>query len=163
MQKTQISYSELAKRVGDCILFNNHNANNEHWYETIYLQPLLQEKLDELDEENKQWKLKDIEQSKDEAEKAKLTEELNEWDENGERASVLDFEIYQSYHITRGGAEYLLNHTSEVVSYDDALDAYIWHIGHYGTSWDGVYITFTDYSDDNDHNYFDIDEVNYAY
>jgi hypothetical protein len=134
MKKTTISYSELAKRVGDCILFNNHNANNEQWYETIYLQPLLQEKLDELDEEN-------------------------EVGEDDDHASVLDIEIYQSYHITRSGAEYLLNHTSEVVSYDETLDAYIWHISHFGS----VYTTFTDYSDDNDYDYLYIDEVNYAF
>lgn len=163
MIKTTISYGELAKRVGDCILFNNHNANNEQWHETIYLQPLLQEKLDELDAEAVQEKQKEIDESKDESEKAKLIEELEQWEEQGERASVLDIEIYQSYHITRGGAEYLLNHTSEVVSYDENIDAYLWHITHLGTSWHGVYTTFADYSDDNDHNYLDIDNVNYAY
>ena len=144
MTTEQISYAELAKRVGDCILFNNHNAHNEQWYETIYLQPLLEEVID--------------------AENAEGMEGLTEEEkENYEYRTVLDTEVYQTYHITRSGAEYLLNHTSEMVSYDEDLDAYLWHIGHYGTSWTHVHTTFYDYSDEADHEYLDIDKVSYAY
>lgn len=163
MTKEMISYAELAKRVGDCVLFNNHNAHNEQWYETIYMQPLLEDALIAQDAETQEYMEKGISESTDDAERAKLTEELEEWKEQGERASVLDSDIYQTYHITRGGAEYLLNHTSEVVSYDESLDAYLWHIGHYGTSWDGVYTTFHDYTDEVDHEYMDIEKISYAY
>ena len=51
MKTEQISYSELARRVGDCVLFNNHNAHNEQWYETIYMQPLLEKALDDENNE----------------------------------------------------------------------------------------------------------------
>ena len=144
MKTEQISYAELAKRVGDCVLFNNHNAHNECWYEAIYLQPLLEQVIDAENNENMEG----------------LTEEERE---NYEYRTVLDTEIYQTYHITRGGAEYLLNHTSEMVSYDEALDAYLWHISHWGTSWSGVYTTFHDYSDESDHEYLDISNVPYAF
>jgi hypothetical protein len=163
MQKEQISYAELAKRVGDCVLFNNHNAHNEQWYETIYMQPLLVDALTSEDDETRAYMQEAIDRSTDEAEKAKLIEELQEWDEQGERASVLDAEIYQTYHITRSGAEYLLNHTSEMVSYDESLDAYLWHIQHWGTSWTHVHTTFYDYLDEKDHQYLDIEKVSYAY
>ncbi len=163
MTTEKISYAELAKRVGDCILFNNHNAHNEFWYETIYMQPLKELALESFDNETRADMQKAIDESTDESEKAKLIEELKDWEENGERASILDSDIYQTYHITRSGAEYLLNHTSETVSYDEALDAYLWHIGHYGTSWTHVHTTFYDYTDEKDHEYLDIDKVSYAY
>lgn len=163
MKTEKISYAELARRVGDCVLFNNHNAHNEQWYETIYMQPLMEEALQAIDNETRSDMQKRIGESTDESERTKLIEELQEWEENGERASVLDSDIYQTYHITRGGAEYLLNHTAETVSYDETLDAYLWHIHHWGTSWSGVYTTFYDYNDETDHEYLDIDEVSYAY
>lgn len=144
MKTEQISYSELARRVGDCVLFNNHNAHNEQWYETIYMQPLLEKALD--DENNE------------------LMEGLTDEEKDAyEPKTVLDTDIYQTYHITRSGAEYLLNHTSQIVSYDESLDAYLWHITHYGTSWSGVHTTFYDFSDESDHEYIDIQKCPYAY
>lgn len=163
MKTEKISYAELARRVGDCVLFNNHNAHNDQWYETIYMQPLLEDALIAQDAETQEYMEKRISESTDDAERAKLTEELNEWKEQGERASVLDSDIYQTYHITRGGAEYLLNHTSETVSYDETLDAYLWHIYHFGTSWEYVHTTFYDYSDEVDHEYLDIDKVSFVF
>lgn len=144
--QTSISYAELAKRVGDMVLFNNHNQADPEWHQGIIEQPLMRERLDAIDEENRGYELKRIEESTDEGEKAKLTEEL----EDMENASVFDFEIYQSYTITQGGAEYLANHTGELISYSEKLDLWLWHIGHYGTSWSGVYTTFTEYDIDDD-------------
>lgn len=147
MKTEQIIYSELAKRVGDCILFNNHNAHNSEWWCGIYEQPLLRAALDSIDAETRADMVAAIEAATDESEKAKLTEELADWDENGERAMPTDAEIYQTYHITSGGAEYLFNHTSELISYDEDLDAYLWHISHYGTAWSHVFTTVHDFED----------------
>lgn len=159
MTKTTISYSYLAERVGDAVLFNDHNKYNSEWWCGIYEQPLLREHLDAIDAENRQYALDRIADTVDASEKVKLEEELANDDENGEQASVLDSEIYQSYHITAQGAEYLLNHTAEIVSYDEDLDAYIWHIQHFGTSWSGVYTYVYDYSDEPEHEYIDISKA----
>lgn len=127
MITSQISYSELAKRVGDMILANNlPNEVDGNWFEGIIQQPLMDLRLEELDKENE------------------LTDEQRE---QGEGASVTDFEIYQTYIITPRGAEYLFNHTAELISYSEKLDLWFWHIGHWGTSWGGVYTTV--YTDDN--------------
>ena len=153
MIKTTIDYSELARRVGDCILFNDHNAHNTEWWCDLLETPLVRERLDQEDAETVAYRQEEINKSMDESEKAKLIEELEEWEEQGERASVTDTEIYQSYHITSGGAEYLMNHTSELLSYDETLDAWIWHIGHFGTSWNGVHVDHYDHSDNNEYQY----------
>jgi len=136
MIKTTIDYAELARRVGDCILFNNHNVHNTEWWCELLETPLLRARLDEEDIENG----------------------ILPDDDQAERASVTDTEIYQSYHITSGGAEYLMNHTSELLSYDETLDVWIWHISHFGTSWSGVHTTHYDYSDDNDHKYINAND-----
>lgn len=148
MKTETISYSELARRVGDCVLFNNHNAHNTEWWCDLLETPLLRERLDAEDAETVAYMQARIDESTDESEKAKLIEELAEWHENGEHASVMDIEIYQTYHITAGGAEYLMNHTSELLSYDETLDAWLWHISHFGTSWTGVHTTLYEYDDE---------------
>ena len=158
MTTEKISYEELARRVGDCVLFNNHNAHNEGWWCTLMETPLVRESLDTQDAETAEYMQRAIDDSKDESEKAKLIEELEQWHEDGEKATVTDSEIYQTYHITSGGAEYLMNHTAELVSYDETLDAWLWHIGHFGTSWSGVYTTFYDYLDEPDHDYIDAND-----
>lgn len=145
MTKTQISYADLAKKVGDMVLFNNHNEVDEDWYYGLIEQPLMTERLDAINEENRQYIVDSIERATDEGEKAKLTEELAEFDESGERASVTDFEIYQSYAITESGARFLINHTAELVSYSEKLGLWFWHIGHWGTSWTHVHTYITDW------------------
>lgn len=152
MKTTQISYSELAKRVGDCVLFNNHNVVDEYWYEGFIESPLLRERMDARDTETRADKQKEIDESKDEAEKAKLIEEL---ENDFEPVSILDYagDIYQTYAINENGAEYLLNHTSELVSYSEVLGLYLWHIGHYGTSWTGVYTTLYEWDYEENHDY----------
>lgn len=123
-----VSYSELAKRVGDIVLFNNHNTVDEDWYMGLIEQPLMRERLDVIDVENG----------------------IDVDDTHTERATVTDFEIYQSYAITENGARYLINHTAELVSYSKKLELWFWHIGHWGTSWNSVHTTVTDwdYTDD---------------
>lgn len=123
--KKEISYSDLADKVGSMVLFNNHSNVDTEWYSGLLEQPLMREKLDAIDAEN----------------------EAGELDEH---ASVLDFEIYQSYAITPQGASYLINHTAEIVSYSELLGLWFWHITHFGTGWNGVYTTITewDYTDD---------------
>lgn len=47
-------------------------------------------------------------------------------------------EVYQYYIITQYGAEFLQEHTDEIVYYNDQLDMYVWGVTHFGTSWDYV-------------------------
>jgi hypothetical protein len=164
MTSKRISYADLAEKVGDCILFNNHNEFNDEWYYGIYEQPLMTKRLDEIDEENKQYALERIESSTDEAEKAKLKEEFEQiWDADNsygyDRARVTDFEVYQTYHIPPQGAEYLFNHTAELISYCEKLDAYLWHIGHFGTSWTHVHTTLHEFEDGEYDSYVSLSEM----
>ncbi len=48
------------------------------------------------------------------------------------------YEVYQYYIITDSGAEFLQEHTDELVYYHSELDIYVWGITHFGTSWDYV-------------------------
>lgn len=144
MTSKRISYRELAEKVGDMILFNNHSKGNDEWYYGLYEQPLMSKRLEELDDEN-------TDGMNEEEKEAYL-------DQHG-HTSVTDFEIYQTYHITRGGAEYLFNHTSELISYDEKLDAYLWHIGHYGTSWTHVHATVHDFEDGDYDSYVSLSEM----
>lgn len=45
-------------------------------------------------------------------------------------------EIFQFYIISDPG--FLLEHTDELVFYDDELHIYVWGITHFGTAWSGV-------------------------
>lgn len=47
-------------------------------------------------------------------------------------------EVYQYYIIPYQGAQFLIDHTDELVYYNESLDMYLWGITHYGTSWDYV-------------------------
>lgn len=143
-----ISYAELADKVKDSVLFNSHSDVDEYWYEGMIVSPLMQERLDAIDEENRAEALKEIEESKDESEKAKLTEEL----EDIEHTTIMDLCegcIYQTYAITPEGARFLFNHTTEIISYSEKLGLYLWHITHWGTSWGGVYTTLHEWDWEN--------------
>lgn len=145
MIKETISYSDLAKRVGDCVLFNNHSQFNEFWYEGIYDHtPLRELHNEEIDNENTEGMTDD---------------ECEEYFDTHGHANALDSDIYQTYHITKSGAEYLLNHTSEIVSYCEKLDAFLWHICHYGTSWTHVHTYVYNFSDEENHEHIFIDEA----
>lgn len=45
-------------------------------------------------------------------------------------------EIFQWYIISN--PNFLIEHTNELVFYDDELDLYVWGVTHFGTSWDCV-------------------------
>lgn len=47
-------------------------------------------------------------------------------------------DIFQWYLITPSDAEYLKDHTDELVFYSDVLDQYVWGVTHFGTPWDNV-------------------------
>lgn len=47
-------------------------------------------------------------------------------------------EIYQWYIISDYGAQFLIEHTDEIVYYHEEMDMYVWGITHFGTSWDYV-------------------------
>jgi len=149
MQKTQISYAELADKVKDSVLFNNHSEVDEFWYEGMIVSPLMQERLDAESTERRKEEEKSIAESTDESEKAKLTEEYLEHEERGDfDVSIMDLCegcIYQTYAITPEGARFLFNHTTEIISYSEKLGLYLWHITHWGTSWSGVYTTLYDW------------------
>ena len=146
MIKETISYATLADKVGGMVLFNNHDSVDECWHEGIIKQPLMEEKLDELEKESEQWALDRIAESTDEVEKAKLMEEFESDKENGEFSHDLyDSEIYQTFAITPEGARLLFNHTDQLISYSETLDLFFWHISHWGTGWTHVFTTFTDW------------------
>ncbi len=114
MEKTEtLSYSELARRVGDCIL------NNE-----------LQTQLGG-DFEFELFNGEDTYCYKHETK-----EECQKDDSNCDYEST---EVYQTYIITDSGAQYLQRNTNEIVYYCEKLDLYLWGITHFGTSWSIVF------------------------
>jgi len=122
MNTTTISYSELSKKyVRNAVLFNNLPSVDENWVFGFIVSPMLQNKIDKEQEEN-------------------------ENDDDSEPVSVYDYadSIYQTYMIDDMSALDLYNHTSEIISYSEKLDAFFWHVCHYGTSWDGVHTEVCD-------------------
>lgn len=116
VEKETVSYSELARRVGDMIMANSLRNNTEDW-----------ESVGGTDAynccDNHLYFTPDC-------------DECIKIDDKGD----YDYkEIYQEYIITESGAEYLKDNTNEIIFYNDKLDLYLWGITHFGTSWDGVY------------------------
>ena len=62
--------------------------------------------------------------------------ELVNGDDIGEEGEY--HEIYQWYIISDYGAQFLIEHTDEIVYYHEEMDMYVWGITHFGTSWDYV-------------------------
>lgn len=126
LKTESISYEELARRVGNMILCNSINEVDESWYEHLIESPRLMEALDERN--------------------AELEAENGE---DYEPESLLDYadESYQAFIIDARSAEYLANHTRELIQYVPKLDVFVWHIGHYGTSWSHVSTTFYEIED----------------
>lgn len=108
----EISYYDLAKRVGDMVL-------------NIYIRH--QEDLGEWDIYNGEYEYCYVHETKKECEK------------DSDKCEYEYYEIYQDYIITESGAEYLKTFTNEIVFYNERLNMYIWGITHFGTSWDGVF------------------------
>lgn len=111
-----ISYRELARRIGDCVLNNTIQSELAGEYD---------------------FKLFTGEDSY--CYKHETPEECKADDYTHCDHEYLD--IYQTYIITQNSAEYLRDYTSEIVHHCDKLDLYLWGVTHYGTSWDGVYLT----------------------
>lgn len=109
-----VSYAELARRVGDCVL-NNTIRNSEEF-------------MDSFEVMNGKTDYCYTHETEEECEKNDHIDCNHEY-----------YDIYQDYIITQGGAEYLERNTNEIVFYSEKLDMYIWGITHFGTSWSGVF------------------------
>ena len=109
----KISYSELAKRVGDIVLNNEIMSQlaGEYEFELINGEDTY-------------------------CYKHETKEECQKDDSNCDYESV---DVYQTYIISRNSAEYLQRNTNEIVYYCEKLELYLWGITHFGTSWDGVF------------------------
>lgn len=107
----KITYKELARRVGDCVLNNTiHGTAQEHYEFDLY--------------------------SGDDCYCIKHEDRKDCTDECDEYEAK---DIYQEYIISQNSAEYLARNTDEIIFYCESLDIYLWGITHFGTSWDGVY------------------------
>lgn len=114
MEKTEtISYSELARRVGDCILNNEIHSQLGGEYEF------------ELFNGSDSYCY--VHETKEECEK------------DDSKCDYESTDVYQEYIITQSGAEYLQEYTDEIVYYCDKLGIYLWGITHFGTSWTHVH------------------------
>jgi hypothetical protein len=87
----------------------------------------LEEKRDELEEENEISPSQIIENEIDEINE-KIEELENEQDYQ---------EVFQWFIVDNWGAR-LLQDINEIVYYNEKLDMYLWGVTHYGTSWDYV-------------------------
>ena len=65
-------------------------------------------------------------------------DELNEQIEELEREQDEQPEIYQYFIVSRWGADLIQDYTNDPLYYIEAIDAYIWGVTHWGTSWDYV-------------------------
>lgn len=134
---TVISYRELADKLQGMVLCNNvTQVDEDTWHESFIVGPLLEQRIEELNDDPDY----------------NFTED--------EPASVHDLAegcIYQSYIIDDEAARYLVNHTTELVTYSDTLDVFVWHVTHFGTSWSGVHTEWYDRSED-----IDEDHTKYA-
>lgn len=114
MEKTErVAYSELARRVGDCVLNNTIMTElaGEYEFELVGGEDTYCFKHETKEECQKDDSTCDYESK----------------------------EVYQTYIISQSGAEYLQDNTNEIVYYCEKLDMHLWGITHFGTSWDGVY------------------------
>ena len=109
----RISYRELAERVGDCILNNELHAELSGDYE--------------------------FERINGEDEYCYKHEDKTECDAEDHECEYESIDVYQTYIIDAGGADYLQRRTDEIVYYCEKLGLYLWGITHWGTSWSGVY------------------------
>lgn len=113
----KVSYSELARRVGDCIL------NNE-----------LQSEL------GGEYDFERVNGEDDYCYKHDSKEECAKADHECDYASI---DVYQTYIISKDGADYLERRTNEIVYYCEKLELYLWGITHFGTGWDCVFTSIS--------------------
>lgn len=72
--------------------------------------------------------------------------QYNGWFEDWELENGTDYDeendcyedIYQYYIVSSRGAKWLMEHTDEIVYYNEQLDLDVWGITHWGTGWDYV-------------------------
>lgn len=115
IEKTErISYRELAERVGDCILNNDIQTElqGEYDFELINGEDFYCYKHE-----------------------TKAECDANEY-QDCDHESI---DVYQTYVISKDGADYLKEKTNEIVYYCEKLDLYLWGITHWGTSWSIVF------------------------
>jgi hypothetical protein len=112
-QTEEISYKELARRVGDMVMANNLRKE-------VY-------KTHEFDLEN------------GEESYCYKHETPEECQKDSDNCDFEYYDIYQEYIITAGGADYLTRNTNEIVFYNEKLDIYLWGITHFGTGWSAVF------------------------
>jgi len=111
-KKTEkISYADLARRVGDCILNNEIHSQLDYEWEIVNGDDSYCYKHDD-------------------------SEACKKADHECDYESI---DIYQEYIISKEGAEYLQRHTDEIVYHCKDLDIYLWGITHFGTSWSIVF------------------------
>ena len=89
----------------------------------------LEEKRDELEEENESGPSQILENEINEI-NDRITELENEQDNEPE--------VFQWFIIDDWGARLLQQETNEIVYYNEALDMYLWGVTHFGTSWNYV-------------------------
>ena len=52
--------------------------------------------------------------------------------------SPLKLDNFNQITFSNAGAQFLEEHTDEIVYYHEEMDMYVWGITHFGTSWDYV-------------------------
>lgn len=114
-EKEEISYAELARRVGDCVLSNQLRSELSKDYT-----------FDLFNGEDNY---------------CYIHEDKTECEKHNNDCEYESIDIYQEYIITQSGAEYLQRNTNEIVYHCEDLDLYLWGITHYGTSWSDVFTT----------------------
>lgn len=136
-----LDYRTLSKSF-DAVMNNSiiENTSEIGWWEQVNGQ------IDNEDEIQKLYdKINTLEDSVTEditpQEEDRINEEIDElWDKirdlENEQDEIPD--IFQSFIISRAGAEILEDWTDEIVFYNEALDMYVWGVTHWGTSWDYV-------------------------
>ena len=89
----------------------------------------LEEKRDELEEENENSPSQILENEID-----KINEQIEELENEQDDTQ----EVFQWFIVDDWGARLLQQETNEIVYYNEKLDMYLWGVTHYGTSWDYV-------------------------
>lgn len=138
----RIDYATLAGAF-DSVL--NNNIMNATGYDDWELVNGLVDNSEDIERLNDEWH--DIELDLDDPvldfgddereELEKRIEEIKEELEELEAGEELP-DIYQTYIISKQGADILKDYTNEIVYYNSDLDMYVWGVTHFGTSWNYV-------------------------
>ena len=136
LENGRVDYGTLAKAF-DAVLNNdimNLTYDIGYWEQVSGIIDnseeieVLEEKRDELEEENESSPSQILENE---------INEINEQIEELENEQDNDPEVFQWFIVDDWGAK-LLQDISEIVYYNEKLDMYLWGVTHYGTSWDYV-------------------------